>query len=288
MNVAVVCRKKGFDEARKKLGWFSYPVPDLEWAFYPVEDGQAVSKRQFAKAGHDAIVWEDWCAPAWQHDSAIPIYAVIVDSNTSPRRRRLYLDRAKAADVLLIDQDKLTPFAALGKPTYRWQYAVNEQVFAPQPKSIDVAYHVARTDARRALIAPLQALCQDRGYALTLGGKLTIYQLANRYGAARIVVHKSTFEQCRSHRFFDALAAGSCLLTDRVWAVPEDGFISGRHFVEWKTPAGLLQTITDLLESGRWYAVAQAGQAWVLAHHTWRTRAAEFVRTTERVQKQHA
>lgn len=280
-NVAVVCRAKAYGETRQKMGWWSYPVPDLDWTFYPVEDGQPVNKNKLAKHGHDLIVWEDWCWNTWEGSSAIPVYAVIVDSNTSTRRRKRYLERAKQADVLLVDQDKLAPFAALGKPVYRWQYAVNEQVFCPREKTIDAAYHVARTAARSDLHDPLAAYCRAQGHSLTTGGGMTIDQYANRLGAARVVIHKSTFEQCRSHRFFDALASGACLLTDRVWSVSEDGFVPGKHFVEWETPAGMHAAITELLESGRWYQVAQAGYGFVMARHTWARRAAELVQIIE-------
>lgn len=280
INVAVVCRAKMYAETRRKLGWWSYPVPDLNWTFYPVADGETINKNKLAKAGHDLIVWEDWCWPTWDGTSAIPIYAVMVDSNTSPRRRKLYLERAQSADVLLVDQDRLTPFRVTGRPIYRWQYAVNEQVFAPQPKDIDVAYHVEHTPERATLHGPLVSFCRERGLSLTTGGGLTIDQYAVRLGSARIVVHKATHEQCRSHRFFDALASGACLLSDRVWTVPEDGFVPGQHFSWWETPGDLFSRLEHLLTTGRWQPIALAGQAFVLARHTWRTRAAELVMIT--------
>jgi len=276
INVAVVCRKKGFDETRLKMGWWSYPVPDFEWAFYPLEDGQAIDKNKLAQKGHDVIFWEDWVWNDFVGDAPIPIYAAIVDSNTSGRRKKRYEGRAKQADVLLIDQDKLTHFGKTGRPTFRWQYAVNEHVFAPQQKTIDVGYHVVRTPGRSALTEPIRTLCRENGYSLTDGGGMTITQYANRIGSARIVVHKATREQCRSHRFFDALSSASCLLTDRVWGVNEDRFMAGSHFVEWQSAADLQTQIVDLLETGRWQQIADAGRAHIMLHHTWRTRAAQL------------
>lgn len=287
MNVAVVCRAKSFAETRRKQGWWSYPVPDLEWTCYPVQDGERLTRADFERQGHDLVVWEDWCWPIWEGRSGIPIYAVVVDSNTSSRRRKLYLERAKAADVLLIDQDRLDVFGKLGKPVFRWQYAVNEQVFAPSQKQIDVAYHVARTDERAALAEPLAAFCREREYSLTMGGGMTIDQYAARLAAARICVHKATWPQCRSHRFFDALAAGCCLLTDPVQPVAEDGFIPGRHFMEWDGLADLTRQVALLLDSGQWNVIAQAGQGWVLRHHTWRTRASELMTIIERTYAAH-
>jgi len=275
-KVAVVCRKKGFDETRKKLGWWSYPVPDFEWAFFPVEEKQIVNKNKFADRGFDLIFWEDWALNTWEGENAIPIYAAIVDSNTSAKRRKSYTARAMQSDVLLIDQDKLTPFGKTGRPAFRWQYAVNEHVFAPRQKTVNVGYHVVHTDGRAALTNPIRQHCRMMGYSLTDGGNFTIDQYANFIGSAQIVVHKSTREQCRSHRFFDALASGACLLTDRVWAVQEDRFLPGTHFVEWTNVNHLQSRITELLESGQWEVIANAGREHVLRFHTWRTRAEQL------------
>jgi hypothetical protein len=282
-HVAVVCRQKAFSETRAKIGLWSYDVPDLTWDFYPVEDGQVVDKNMLARE-HDCIFWEDWCWPTWEGASSIPVYAWIVDSNTSARRRKNYVARARQADVVLVDQDQLKHFNDLGKPVFRWQYAVNEQVFAPMPKSVDVAYHVARTDGRAALQEYLLAWLRDHPTInATFGGNFTIAQYVARLGAARIVVHKRTHEQCRSHRYFDALAAGCCLLADRGWSVNEDGFRPGVHYLEWDTPTELVGQIEQLLDTGEWLRYANMGQAFVLSHHTWARRAAELVHIMERV-----
>jgi len=275
-KVAVVCRSKAFEETRKKIGWWSYPVPDFEWQFFPVEEKQVVNKNKFADRGFDLIFWEDWAQNTWEGDKAIPIYAAIVDSNTSAKRRKKYTERAMQSDVLLIDQDKLTPFGKTGRPAFRWQYAVNEHQFAPRQKTIDVGYHVAFTEARAALTDPIRQHCRMMGYSLSDGGGNTIDRYANLIGSARIVVHMGTREQCRSHRFFDALASGSCLLTDPVWSVQEDRFVPWKHFVEWTNVNHLQSRITELLESGQWEVIANAGREHVLRYHTWRTRAAQL------------
>lgn len=285
-SIAVVCRQKAFDETRRKLGWWSYAVPDLIWRFYSVEDGQTVNKDDIARAGHDLIVWEDWVWPQWEGKSSIPIYAVIVDSNTSTRRRKRYQTRQGVdADVLLIDQDQLKTFAETGKPVYRWQGCVNEQVFAPREKVVDMAYHVSKTPERGELYEYLRAWIADKPYSMTAGAGLTIDQYAVRIGQAKIVIHKRTHEQCRSHRYFDALATGACLLAEQGWQVPEDGFLPGVHYLTWENPADLVTALEWSLEGGHWLKYAQAGQAFVLARHTWRQRAAELVRIIE---KNHA
>jgi len=282
ISVAVVCRAKGFDETRLKLGWWSHGVPDLDWAFYPAIDGQVINKDRLAAQGHDLIVWEDWVWNTWEGTSSIPIYAVMVDSNTSPRRRRNYIARAKQADVILVDQDHLKTFRGMGKPVYRWSYGVNPAVFRAQDKTVDVAYHVQHTDDRSKLHDYLRGWTQNNSqWRVTMGGNMTIAQYAVRIGQARIVVHKRTHEQCRSHRFFDALAAGCCLLTDRGWSVNEDGFRPGHHFLEWNDYRDLTEMIERLLETNEWTKYANVGQAFVLSRHTWAHRAAEFIRIVE-------
>lgn len=276
MNLAIVCRAKAFADTRMKLGWWSYPVPHLEWTFYPCADGDVVSLDDLARQ-HDAVIYEDWVWIQWEGRRTIPVLAVMVDSNTSDRRRERYRERARQADVLLVDQDDLWAFSGLGRPVYRWSYGVNEQVFFPRPKRTDVAYHVARTAERGALGTWLDRFMATRSYSYAAGGGMPCEVYAQRIGQARLLVHKSSAPQCRSHRFFDALASGCCLLTDPIQQVVEDGFVPGAHFVEYASHEALGQHLDTLMISGAWQAIADAGYAFVLAHHTWAHRAAALV-----------
>ncbi len=276
ITLAVVCRRKAFEETRLKLGWWSYGVRGLDWFFVAVEDGQPLSRSALARQGAQAIVWEDWSYPQWAHDANIPLFAVIVDSNTSKRRRANYLKRAGEADALLIDQDGLDRFMDTGKPAHRWQYAVNERVFCPRQKLVDVAYHVERTPARAALAEELRTWARGTALTYTDGGGRAIAQYAQLIGQARVVIHKATHPQCRSHRFFDALASGACLLSDVRASVPEDGFEAGKHYLLYGDTKDLIEKTEHLLASGEWLRYAERGREYVLAHHTWAHRAAEF------------
>ncbi len=273
MRVAVICRQKGFEELRLKLGWWSYPVPGLEWQFFPRDDGYTFTRADFA--GFDLIVREDW---AFGHINGrgAPLLHVIVDANTSERRRAVYRTRAREADLLLIDQDELARYADLGKPCRRWRYAVNEGVFKPLPKAVDVACHLVPTHERVALMDCVQMACARFGWTYS-SGVFPVADYAAALGAARVVVHLGTHPQCRSHRVFDALAAGACLLTS---PLPDcgDGLVPGVHYQVWQTFEDLLAQIAALLKNGAWNETARAGRSEVLARHTWRTRAAEFVR----------
>jgi len=274
INVAVVCRAKNYEETRQKLGWFSYPVPEFEWTFYPVDPGTAVSKKYLAQR-HQIVIAEDWTWCSFVNDASIPIVGIIVDSNTSDRRLTLYRDWAQQCDVLLLDQDKPASFNGVKKPIYHWSYGVNEHVFYPRQKVTDIAYHVAHTQVRDVMQPLLVDFAVRRGYSITRGIH-PLAKYAELLGQARIVVHHSTAPQCRSHRFFDALAGQSCLLTDKVTLPPEDGWVPGQHFVEYENMDHLYGLIKGLLSSGKWEEVAQAGYEFVKNSHTWKQRAAEL------------
>lgn len=281
IDLAVICRAKSFEDTRLKLGWWSTPVPGLTWTLYPISDGATVDLHALA-GRHQALVYEDWVWAGWPRGPhPLPVYAVIVDSNTSERRWDRYQARALFSDVLLIDQDDLRRFAHLDRPAYRWSYGVNPQVFYPRPKLKDVALYVARTDERNALASHLDAFMAQRPYSYARGNGMPCEVYAQRLGEARIVIHYPTAPQCRSHRFFDALASGCCLLTAPVQPVLEDGFIDGEHFITWHSESELFDLIDSLLTSGDWERIARQGQQFVLARHTWKHRAAELLTILE-------
>jgi len=280
MNVGVICRAKGFEDTRMKLGWWSYPVDGLEWTFYPVKDSECVDLAKLS-APHDVLVYEDWAWPHLHGVASVPVLAVVVDSNTSERRFRMYHERVKVADAILLDQEDLRRFADLGRPVYRWSYGVNEHVFYPRPKITDVGYHVARTPERGEFATELLHWVRGTGYSYAMGGGMACEEYAVKVGEAKILIHLATHPQCRSHRFFDALASGCCLLSNHVKPVREDGFQIRRHFMEWATLGELATQIEHLLRTGLWETIAQEGRQFVLENHTWKHRASEFISIVE-------
>jgi hypothetical protein len=277
LKIAVICRQKGHAELRQKVGWWSYPVPDLKWTLLPQAAEFAVNTAALQEVGFDAIVHEDWVRGdlVGHH---LPTFYSVVDSNTSERRRDQYRAYAQGlpADVILLDQDEPALWTDLGRRVHRWQYAVNEHRFRPLVKTVDVACHLAPTEARRELGGRLAAFGQQRPYLMALAHSLPSGEYADALGRAKIVVHLPTHPQCRTHRVFDALAAGCCLLTAPLPCISGDGFIPGQHYHEWHDWTELATLIDHLLVTGGWQDIAAAGRAFVLRHHTWQTRAAEL------------
>lgn len=275
LKVAVICRQKGHAELRAKLGWWSYPVPEFRWLLCPQSDGFAINTADLQLAGCHVIVHEDWVRGELVGHH-LPCFYSVVDSNTSARRLEQYRAYAhRQADVVLLDQDDPAQWAGLDLSVHHWPYAVNETVFKPGPKTVDVACHVERTPARQALVGRLAEWGQHQPYHIALSNGLSSADYAAALGRAKIVVHLSTHPPCRSHRVFDALAAGACLLTS---PLPDtgDGFRPGTHYLEWHDFAELTHLIDDLLTTGAWQMTAEQGRAFVLERHTWRIRATEL------------
>jgi hypothetical protein len=274
VNVAVICRAKGHQELRRKLGWWSYPVEGLTWSFFPQAEPFKLERAAFSD--FDLIVQEDWTWGEWLGKRRPRVVYVIVDANTSERRRWLYREQATKADLLLLDQCDPAEWGDLGKPAHHWAGCVNEALFRPLDKITDVGIHMQWTADRRTLVGQLAELSERRPYAMSTANFLPVDDYAAALGRDKVVVHLGTHPQCRSHRVFDALAAGCCLLTS---PLPDagDGFRPGTHYLEWRDFAELTRLIDDLLATGAWQLTAEQGRAFVLAHHTWRTRAQEFI-----------
>ncbi len=272
----VLRRAKDAADGWRKHGWWSYSVPGLEWAVLPVERGQEVSLSWLEEQA-DFIVIEDWAWPNLVGQTEKPLLYVVVDSNTSTRRLAVYQQYAAhiRARVILVDQDELKNFCQIG-PSYRWAYAVNEMVFHPLDKTVDVAYHCARTPERSALGDYLACWMKDRPYIYTTGCNFSIAVYAALLGRAKICVHLGTHPQCRSHRLFDALASGCCLLTSPLPYIDGDGLCPGVHYEVFHSPGELTDKIAVLLSTGHWQEIAERGREYVLAHHTWTTRAEEL------------
>lgn len=284
MNITALVRARGFEHFRKKQGWFGYPVDGLNVSVKAVEPQQVVDA---GKLRGGFVVIEDWAWPELINRRK-PVALIIVDSNTSPKRRGRYLAYAqRVADILLVDQDELGAFRVLGKPAYRFAYATNERVFYPtEGKPVDVAYHCASTVHapvlhREALEHWVRENIAPK-YRTTIGARIPLLEYIQRICDAKIVIHTPTHKQCRTHRVFDALAAGCCLLTAPLPSIDGDGFIPGKHYLVWHNYAELQMLIDDMMRGDAWRAVAEAGRAFVLEHHTWATRARRLIEILEK------
>ena len=278
INAAVILRGRDLHSRRlPKTGWWTYPVDGFEWTLYGADDGSVYYREKLAALGHDVIIYEDW---QWSAviGTGIPLVYVIVDSNTSEKRHQRYRRHARGlgVDLILLDQDKPKRFRDIA-PALHWGYGVNERVWSePETKPVDVAYHVARTEERGALGRWLREFMAERPYVFTMGGGLEMETYIRSIRNAKVVIHTPTALQCRTHRIFDTLASGGCLLSSVLPTISGDGFEPGKHYVQWRDRDMLGRQIIDLLETGNWKHIAKQGKEFVLGHHTWAHRAAEL------------
>ena len=281
LNVALIYRSRSPNdgaETRAKVGLWSYPVPEFTWREYGLGRNFTVRRSDFA--GFDVIFHEDWICGVFEGPGGPPIAYWVVDSNTSERRFGVYRRYARQFNAVLVDQDQLGGWP---RPAYRLPYAVNDRLFKPLQKTVDVGYYVEPTPERNELGAWLGDFCRGKGYSFDAAHGLPAAGYAAKLGAARIVVHLSTHPQCRTHRLFDALACGACFLTFPLPMVDGDGFTEGEQYLEWRSREELGYLIKSLLDSGTWQTAAAAGHKFVMEHHTWAKRAPKLHRILSRL-----
>lgn len=280
INVAVILRGSDMRERRLlKTGWWTYEVPEFTWTLYPAKDIDVFYRDQLAQRGHQAIIYEDWQWSGVIGPPVIPLVYVIVDSNTSEKRLIWYRKNAagQGSDLILLDQDNPKRFRDIA-PARRWAYGVNEQVwYPPETKSIDVGYFCVTTPERAALARWLDGFAKEHPeYVMRRSSQLDMPQYIEVVRQSKLVIHLPTEPQCRTHRVFDVLASGGCLLTAPWATISGDDFEPGTHYVEWRDYDELGAQIVHLLETGEWQQIARQGREHVLSHHTWAHRAREL------------
>ena len=279
INAAVILRGRDLQSRRlPKTGWWTYPVEGFTWTLYGADDGSVFYRDKLAAAGHDVIIYEDW---QWSAviGPGLPLVYVIVDSNTSEKRHQWYRRHARGlgVDLILLDQDKPKRFRDIA-PALHWGYGVNERVWSePDTKPVDVAYHCAKT-AERGELGHWLAAFRDAHpqWLFKINSNMPIPEYIQAIRQAKLVVHIPTKPQCRTHRIFDALASGGCLLSSVLPTIPGDDFEPGHHYVVWQDEAMLGRQIINLLETGTWKHIARQGREFVLSRHTWAHKAAEL------------
>ena len=100
-------------------------------------------------------------------------------------------------------------------------------------------------------------------------------EIAEVYLHAKIVVNisRDDYPQDANPRVFEAMAAGTLLLTSLPTNLTELGFVEGEHFIGYHNEAEIIPTVRRFLadESGR-ERIAAAGRELVLARHTYDAR----------------
>jgi spore maturation protein CgeB len=84
---------------------------------------------------------------------------------------------------------------------------------------------------------------------------------------------------------FDVMASRGCLLTSPLPIISGDGLNPSTHYREYMNDEQLERELVKLLDGGEWEPIAEAGYQHILAHHTWRIRAAQLRGTLTEVFK---
>lgn len=268
LNVTLIHRDR--DGYRKLCGWWSYPVPEFTWT--PVKVGN-VGFHAAPKPGADLIALEDWIFGNVAKQG-IPMAYWVIDSGRSSAQLERNRRQAMQADLILVDSDRLENFSGMGVPARRCAYAVNEQLYKPVEKDIDVAFLCWPTPERRAIQFAAERICKAHGWSFLTG---TFDQLvyAEQLARAKIVVHFQHVKNSRSWRLFDVMATRGCILSSVIPLIDGDGIKPGVHYAEYRDEADLESRLIELM-GGEWVHIAETGYNHVMKYHTWETRAAEL------------
>jgi hypothetical protein len=211
-------------------------------------------------------------SPAVLRAAQCPVVGVLIDVHQQLPVRISY---ARYFDYVFVAQpDYLPCFNVLAHPSVHWlPLGCDPDIhFVPGlERNIDVGfvgklgYH--GTERRRMLESVLSHFetndCQ-RFYSPEEMGEV--------YSSSKIVFNKSINGDVNM-RFFEALASGALLVTDRVTNGLSEIATEGLHFVGYNTAEEAQEKVAYYLSHERErIAIALAGQAHVFAHHTYAHR----------------
>ncbi|MEW6749561.1 MAG: glycosyltransferase [Candidatus Latescibacterota bacterium] len=227
----------------------------------------------------DLVVWID-AGPEFRLQEPAcfdcPTVCLVGDTHTGQQEWRMELARGYEHTFLMFARQHIPLFAAAGCTRVAWLPAACEPRLHrgfPVAKAYDVVFvgqTMPRWHAERVRL--LEQLVQS-GLDVRVDSKV-LEEMALLYSRGRMVFNRSLNGDLNM-RVFEALASGSLLLTDRLPAAAglEELFTDRRHLV--------LYGESDLVDVARYYLehgeereeIAGAGQAEVLAHHTYGHRA---------------
>ena len=286
LSVALVHRNSPRLLGQRMIGAWSYPVAEFDWAHYAVGREFTLNKNDLAKR-HDIIIYEDGKVEGrFVGGANIPLCYVVVDSTLSQSHYKIRLSQAAQADLILIDHDRLSKFRILGKPVHRFSHCVNDRLFRDYEldKIIDVGFYCRFKGyrPRQRLHERLADFCASRGYRYDAGTKIG-EEYARAFNRTKISVNLSRTADNRPHRIFDAMACKTCVLTSCLPSVSGEYRTEGVHYWEYRDIEELFVAIDNLLDSGWWYDIAEAGYDLIQEYHTWTVRAKELRQTLAEV-----
>ncbi len=280
MRIALVVKNKpaAFKRDNRGVGYFSYLVPEFEWDHFTLGDYFRFNTEAWKRIGYDVVIQED--GGNWgEYLGPLPTAMLIIDSTlTEDHHYRPRQVHARQFGLVLVDHDKLERFSCMGK-VMRFSYCVNDKIFKPGEKCIDVSFHCASSkvgDGTRSKIRQaLSDWAATTDYVYT-SGAMGLEEYADAMGKSRIVVNWPRVPINRPHRVFDAMASGACLVTGILPEVSEEDKQAGVHYIEVEKWEDVPATCQQLLETGDWEKYAKAGYELMKAKYTWAIRAKEL------------
>jgi hypothetical protein len=275
---------RAFERERRNMGWWSYPVPQLEWKHYT---GFQHKIELSAFRDYDLVFHEDGgnFAEYIKTLDDPPVVYMSFDDTLSTDHFEQRVRQAEQADLVLVDHGPLEWFRWHCKRVRRWPYCVNDRLFLPHEKEIDISYNcgiglqkgMPGAEKRHAIGEFLQSESEKRGYTLSRGG-LDIVEYAEMLGKSRVVVNWPRTSINRPHRVFDSMAAGAALCTGAIPILIEDKLQINKDYVWYKNDMELSERLKWLICESHWVEIAAAGYECVMHNHTWRTRAMQLRR----------
>jgi len=279
LKIAVIVKPSPSTTRRddRNMGMWSYPVPEFEWDFSSL--GNGFLERRVSFHDYDLIFIEDggnWGKFLGENGPRIVYYSI--DSTLTDAHYQKRLRQASFSDLVLVDHDKPARFKASGRPVVQVPFCVNDRLFAPREKTIDVCFHCGAGasnpggPARTAMRQTLDDICARHGWSYVSGAK-GLDEYALHMGQAKVVVNIPRTPINRPHRVHDAMASGAALLTAPIPWIAEDKIEPSKHY---RVIGDLERDLIDLLDNGKWQELADRGHNVNQAFHTWAHRAQEM------------
>lgn len=271
----------------RNMGYFSYDVPEFTYQVFSPGCGD-IDLRPFHDFDliyhEDGGNWGDYI----KDSRTPPIVYMSIDSTLTDTHYQERLNQGSKADLILVDHDKLDRFKVSGKPVRRLTYCVNDHLFKPLEKTIDVSFHCgsgARKgypggNERNELRAQLGEICKELGLSYA-SGVLGLPEYAAALGHSKVVVNLPRTPINRPHRVFDAMACAACLLTAPIPYIEEDLLINyGTRETQWEFEYTYqIKALINELFNGDIYnysVIALEGYRLVIDNHTWSIRAQQL------------
>lgn len=277
LHVAVIVKDRPGtrERERRNMGMFSYAVNEFTWDFIAPGKGTTISTRALKALGFDLIFHEDGGAWAEYSGRAIPVVFYSIDSTlTEEYHYTPRFAQACKADLVLVDHDRLERFEQTGHPVRRLLYCVNEKLFYPREKTLDVDFQCSGTPERARLRVQLSELCKAHGWSYK-SGVAPLEDYAAAMGAAKVVIVLPRTPRNRPHRVYDAIACGAAVLSALLPEVSEENLHPLQDYGVFDDSAVLASDLSMMLHAHYQELIPATSQSFI-QQHTWSTRAGEL------------